>query len=211
VFHQLREEGRTIVLVTHDMAHVERFCHRAMLLEEGRLELIGEPSEVARRYLELNFERRPPELHPTDEFDGTPGARFVDVWLEDGEGRRTTSYEQDEEIRVCALIEAERELLKPRFSFEVRNADGVKVFSLPLQILDRAGGRLSGGDTVRVRARVANPLALGHYFVHCSLMSAASGPVPVAFRRNAVDFLVFGLDSDRGLVKLDHRVDLEWE
>ena len=35
-FNRLRDEGRTIVLVTHDMASVQRFCHRAMLLERGR-------------------------------------------------------------------------------------------------------------------------------------------------------------------------------
>ncbi len=37
VFFRLRDEGKTIVLVTHDMAAVERFCHRAVLLEEGRV------------------------------------------------------------------------------------------------------------------------------------------------------------------------------
>ena len=35
-FHRLRDEGRTILLVTHDMSAVRRFCHRAMLLERGR-------------------------------------------------------------------------------------------------------------------------------------------------------------------------------
>ncbi len=36
VFNRMREEGRTIVFVTHDMGAVTRFCHRAMLLERGR-------------------------------------------------------------------------------------------------------------------------------------------------------------------------------
>src|SRR5918911_1838533 len=43
-FHRLRNEGRTIVLVTHDMTMVERFCHRALLLTEGEIELIGDPA-----------------------------------------------------------------------------------------------------------------------------------------------------------------------
>ena len=34
-FARLRREGRTMVLVTHDMAAVERFCDRALLLEQG--------------------------------------------------------------------------------------------------------------------------------------------------------------------------------
>ena len=36
VFHRMRDEGKTILFVTHDMGAVERFCDRAMLLERGR-------------------------------------------------------------------------------------------------------------------------------------------------------------------------------
>src|SRR3954467_4193027 len=55
-FPRLRDEGRTIVLVTHDMTMVERFCHRALLLTDGEIEMIGDPHEVGRRYIERNFE-----------------------------------------------------------------------------------------------------------------------------------------------------------
>ena len=44
VFYRLREEGKTILLVTHDMGTVERFCHRAMMLRDGRIELHGRPA-----------------------------------------------------------------------------------------------------------------------------------------------------------------------
>ena len=37
VFFRMRDEGRTILFVTHDMSAVQRFCHRAMLLERGEL------------------------------------------------------------------------------------------------------------------------------------------------------------------------------
>ena len=35
-FDRMREDGRTILFVTHDMSAVNRFCHRALLLERGR-------------------------------------------------------------------------------------------------------------------------------------------------------------------------------
>jgi ABC-type polysaccharide/polyol phosphate transport system ATPase subunit len=54
-FARIRREGTTVVLVTHDMAAVERFCDRAILLEHGRLVEEGPAREVGRRYLELNF------------------------------------------------------------------------------------------------------------------------------------------------------------
>ena len=35
VFNGMRDEGKTIVFVTHDMGAMKRFCHRALLLERG--------------------------------------------------------------------------------------------------------------------------------------------------------------------------------
>ena len=35
VFNDLRDRGRTIIFVTHDMGALQRFCHRALLLERG--------------------------------------------------------------------------------------------------------------------------------------------------------------------------------
>lgn len=64
VFRELRAAGKTIVLVTHDMATVARFCDRAMLLEDGEVVAIGAPEEIGDRYLDLNFERR---LSPVEE------------------------------------------------------------------------------------------------------------------------------------------------
>ncbi len=57
VFTEMRDSGRTVILVTHDMRAVDKYCHRAMLLNDGRIEAIGDPHEVGRRYLSLNFER----------------------------------------------------------------------------------------------------------------------------------------------------------
>src|SRR5918992_1284275 len=56
-FDALKAEGRTIVFVTRDMGTVERFCDRAMLIERGRIQSVGEPHAIARAYNELNFGR----------------------------------------------------------------------------------------------------------------------------------------------------------
>ena len=53
-FARMKAEGRTILLVTHDMAAVERLCDRALLLEHGRVVDMGETATITRRYRELN-------------------------------------------------------------------------------------------------------------------------------------------------------------
>ena len=55
-FRQMKAEGKTIVLVTHEMATVEDYCDRAMLIDDGEIQHLGDPGEVGREYLRLNFE-----------------------------------------------------------------------------------------------------------------------------------------------------------
>ena len=58
-FDRLREEGKTVVIVTHDMDMVRRLCDRAMLLHEGRAVAEGDAAHVAERYEALNAGWRP--------------------------------------------------------------------------------------------------------------------------------------------------------
>jgi len=51
-FVQFREEGRTIVLVTHDLGSVRNFCDRAIWLEHGVVADEGDPAELVDQYTE---------------------------------------------------------------------------------------------------------------------------------------------------------------
>ncbi|MCK5287461.1 MAG: ABC transporter ATP-binding protein, partial [Candidatus Omnitrophica bacterium] len=49
---ELRELGKTIILVSHDTNMVEKLCDRALILEKGKIRYTGLPKEVVPRYLE---------------------------------------------------------------------------------------------------------------------------------------------------------------
>ena len=49
-FKRFREEGKTIVLVTHDLDLIERFADRALLLLDGRVGALGTPRDVIGSY-----------------------------------------------------------------------------------------------------------------------------------------------------------------
>jgi ABC-type polysaccharide/polyol phosphate transport system ATPase subunit/ABC-type polysaccharide/polyol phosphate export permease len=53
-FQLFKEEGRTVLLVTHTMSTISRFCDRALLLDSGRVVSSGDPDRVAEDYQELN-------------------------------------------------------------------------------------------------------------------------------------------------------------
>ena len=55
--NSLRNSGKTIVLVTHDLDAVTKFCDRALLLDGGRLLEDGRAEIVVQKYRALMFER----------------------------------------------------------------------------------------------------------------------------------------------------------
>jgi len=60
-FEQLKKEKKTIIIVTHDMGAVQRFCNRAMIISNGVIEKIGTAEEVADIYKRENLEHQAPE------------------------------------------------------------------------------------------------------------------------------------------------------
>ena len=51
-FESLRGE-QTVILVTHTMSNVKKFCDRAILIEDGKILADGDPKEVSDKYLQL--------------------------------------------------------------------------------------------------------------------------------------------------------------
>ncbi len=52
--NQLKEEGKTIILVSHGMNEVEQFCDRALLLNKGQMIELGNSREVVKKYYILD-------------------------------------------------------------------------------------------------------------------------------------------------------------
>ena len=51
-FRSLKKD-QTVILVTHDMETVKRFCNRAILIESGKIIKDDRPKQVADAYLKL--------------------------------------------------------------------------------------------------------------------------------------------------------------
>ncbi|MEY4631431.1 MAG: hypothetical protein RIQ81_1551 [Pseudomonadota bacterium] len=61
----LRERGTSVILVSHDMAAVQRFCNRAVVLEEGKLRFEGDVGEAIRVNEKIMYRRLQRQLNST--------------------------------------------------------------------------------------------------------------------------------------------------
>ena len=52
-FASLKDQNQTVILVTHSMDNVKKFCNRAILIDSGKIIEDGDPEKVADSYLKL--------------------------------------------------------------------------------------------------------------------------------------------------------------
>jgi ABC-2 type transport system ATP-binding protein len=199
-FREMKAAGKTIVIVTHEMSTVEEYCHRAMLISEGRIAHLGAPDEVGKRYLRLNLEGvRTGGATP----DGAPDAavRMLDARIVNAGGERVSSVEHGERIRVQIEIEARQDFAALAVGHLIVNGDGINVCQLRAPIGGDPPPPVKAGERLRVETAVENLLGAGHYFVHCGINRLLEGGVALDVA-GATDFVVFGGPADRGLVAL---------
>jgi ABC-2 type transport system ATP-binding protein len=206
VFHDRRRAGKTVVLVTHDMATVQALCHRAMLLHEGEVRYIGTPEDAALRYYRLNFAEDGTK-HVKSEGDADAvmdvNVRVVEAKIRDEAGNQIENVEHGVPINVDIVIEAARELAGPIFVFHVLSEEGVVVCGFT-RTLDQ---RVAAGQHVRLRGQIENRLVAGRYYIDCWIRQDEHESVMALQALRVLRFLVFGTAARHGVVTL--QTDIE--
>jgi ABC-type polysaccharide/polyol phosphate transport system ATPase subunit len=215
VFNQMRDEGRTIVFVTHDMGAVNRFCHRAILLERGDLVALGKPKDVADHYLALNFDREgaaaapPGDDYLAPELTGSHEARILDGWIEDLAGERQNAAPQGERLLFKAAVAFEAPVEDPAFTVEIEDDWGTKIFVATTVLDNERSGRFLTGEEVVFCVEFENHLAPGRYFPTVNVSRRGSGLDLIHRKRRMSTITVFGSTAQGGVVDLPYVARIE--
>jgi energy-coupling factor transporter ATP-binding protein EcfA2 len=176
-FARIRRQGKTVLLVTHDMGNVQRFCDRAMLLERGTIVELGEPDRVASRYLELNFNRGDVEATREDAEAGRYGDRsgeIVEAWFESEAGERVQTIPSGGRLAICFRARFNETVGDPLFGVVLADDRGTPVFEAS-NVLDGPSGTFEAGQETVVRIAFENVLSSGRYEVTPAIAHGGSG------------------------------------
>jgi ABC-2 type transport system ATP-binding protein len=206
-FHQMKADGKTIVLVTHEMASVEAYCHRAMLISDGEIQHLGSPTEAGRKYLKLNFSGDSEDHKSSDDDAGAgEGARLLSCRIVNDDGDEVPAIELGELIHVEAEVELLQEAATGlHIGMVLANADDVSMFELSVPIWSASGYKFSG-NRLTVTATIQNPLAPGRHFLHCGIQSPTGISVYVP---KAATFVIVGTHPSSGIIALDTDFDVK--
>ena len=133
-FNKYREQGKTVVLVTHDISVVQRYCDRALLLRNGGIEQIGKPEDIASKYVAQNMsdeERRilddaEPESVSTKE-ERVKVIQLSKVEFLDNKEAPKNVFQTGEDIVVRISYLASQNVNKPVFGLAIYTQDGIHI------------------------------------------------------------------------------------
>lgn len=187
-FDTLKRNKKTVVLVTHDMTAVERYCTRAMLVQDGQISVQGEPHVVAKEYTAVNmvgYEMPVSDSKPTS---------AMKLAIKNN-NNHTNKFESGD---VVDLI----------ISWENKNIDCVGV-AICKQSGECVFSTSTRNDDIAVKNqtivyRVDLDLGEGNYFFQVGLFSN-SGKEKDDFEENGPAFMIQNTSSWMGITALKHQ------
>lgn len=126
---ELRDEGVTILLVSHQLANIQRMCAETILLLGGRIAARGPTPEVISAYYQMLDQANAAEAESAVQagaFRAAPrleGARIVGVRLVDAADIERPQFELGEDLKVVVEYEASRPVERPNVSVSFNSSD----------------------------------------------------------------------------------------
>ncbi|HEX5747919.1 MAG TPA: ABC transporter ATP-binding protein [Archangium sp.] len=220
---EFRNAGKTIVIVTHDLGTLERWCDLAAWIDGGRIREVGTPAEVVRHYRQaVNLAEASglPMLAPALSPDGgalptleaaaqRPGSpvSLELLRLTNPRGEDVKEIGTEEGLEVHIGYNATQPVEDLGFSLALMRSDGTMIYRITTFADDaRMPGVVSGRGTARLSIERLGLLS-GDYTFDVSARTA-SGSV-YDERKGVCPFSVRVSGADEGLVRLVHRWRLD--
>ena len=230
-FSEFRRRGKTILLVTHSLNLVERFCDEALWLEAGRAQTHGDPKRVVGAYLtaveqgeeQLMAETtakavesaappgadvaQPQDL-TTNMFQATEGRwgsreiEITDVVLRDAAGQPSHVFHSGEPLSIVLRLRAKQPTDDVVFGIGVFNAEGVCCYGTNTFIEEMNPAALNG-DAEATFAIDALDLVEGTYKLDVAVHKRDG--YPYDYHRLLYTFRVKSRTHDVGIYRPRHK------
>ena len=230
-FSEFRRRGKTILLVTHSLNLVERFCDEALWLDAGRAQTHGDPKRVVGAYLtaveqgeeQLMAETtakavesaappgadvaQPQDL-TTNMFQATEGRwgsreiEITDVVLRDAAGQPSHVFHSGEPLSIVLRLRAKQPTDDVVFGIGVFNAEGVCCYGTNTFIEEMNPAALNG-DAEATFAIDALDLVEGTYKLDVAVHKRDG--YPYDYHRLLYTFRVKSRTHDVGIYRPRHK------
>jgi len=195
----IKGDGRTVLLVSHNIRQVERLCSRVILLDRGITLADGD----ARQICDLFFTRNDEKVKQTTaaglasraKNESTGDVVLLDITFLDSTGRTTDRVGYKDDITLRVRYKLHKPLINPNFGFGIHTID---FLYLATEISEeKFEGRCFEPGIYDLTFHIKSfPFLPGVYSVRLGV-SAGAVSSPLFYRESAFNFQVEALGSHR--------------
>jgi hypothetical protein len=224
-FAEFRRRGRTVLLVTHSLDLVTRFCDEALWLDSGVVKAGGDPKRVIDAYLmdvaasenrelagaastsELQASHPNPDVEPTDMFKAAEGrwgsreAEITEVEMIGASGQPAHLFKSGEHVDIRLHVRANQRVNDFAFGVGIFNADGICCYGTNTHIEGASANELVGEGMV-VLTIDSLDLVEGTYKLDVAVHRRNG--VPYDYHRLLYTFRVKSARKDVGIFRPPH-------
>lgn len=190
-FQKIKDSDRTVVFISHDMGAIQSFCDRAMLIDDSKMLVIGDPQEVATKYNEVLLAKEPKKTGDQKYVHiGVGGAEIVGAEIIDKVGRPVHKISEGEPFTIRIHYTSSKVIKDPVFGIGImgQNAESIvgpntRDKGLSIKKLAKRGYFEATFDNL--------PLSTGTYRIRASIMNS-SVTIPYDFVEKMLTLTVTG-------------------
>ena len=144
---EVAKEGRTILFVSHNMVAIQNLCNQCILLNQGKIEYIGDTETAINNYLNKNSEIRKIDIKNRKDRKGNQVLTFYKVSLYNAKGEIIDKIVSGDNVTFRFFYSSQQEFKNAHIilSFNVRNnygqiianlkssVSGESIFNIPKQ------------------------------------------------------------------------------
>ncbi|MES2127064.1 MAG: ABC transporter ATP-binding protein [Pseudomonadota bacterium] len=175
---QFRQQGTTLLLVSHDKQAIQSVCDRAILLDGGRLSRQGKPEEIMDYYNAMIAERENETLRLTDlgngktqTISGTGEATVADIALLDADGERVEVVDVGAVVTLQVKVKARADIPRMVLGYMIKDRLGQPMYGTNTHLKELPLDAVTAGEEIVFRFAFPMNLGAGTYSVATAIVS----------------------------------------
>lgn len=175
---KFREEGTTLLFVSHDPGAIQSLCDRAVLLDRGKLIMDGPPSEVMDYYNALIADKENSTVEvkhlgtgAVQTISGSHEAEVESIGLYNASGEPVEFVNVGDPVELRVQARARGSIPRLVFGYMIKDRLGQPVFGTNTHHTGQALDGVAGGQLVEYRVVFPMNIGPGSYSVSTALSS----------------------------------------
>lgn len=218
---ELKEKGTTIIMVTHDLGAVIKYCDKTLVLNSGKQIAIGNPHDMVDTYKKILAGR----FNVSDLSDDMKGnmalnqdanvygddkAEIIDYGIIDNKGEYTNVVLKGEEFTIKEKIKIKDKIENPIFTFTIKDKRGTDLTGTNTMIEKIDTGIANAGDEYEVEFKQKMMLQGGEYLISMSCTSFIGDKLEVHHRMyDILSLVVLENRNTVGIFDIDSKVSVK--